>query len=49
MFEKSFRYIKMETVEKLIVPGVFKKGDALKKQDVLERAKKIGTEIGKDV
>ena len=49
MFEKSFRYIKMEIVEKLIVPGVFRKGDVLKKQDVLEQAKKIGAEIGKDV
>jgi multimeric flavodoxin WrbA len=47
MFEKGFKYMKMEIIESLIVPGVFKKGDVLKKEDVLERAKKIGEKIGK--
>jgi len=49
MFEKSFKYIKMDIVEKLIVPGVFKKGDVLKKEDVLEQAKKIGKKIGRKI
>jgi multimeric flavodoxin WrbA len=48
MFEKSFKYIKMDIVEKLIVPGVFKRGDVLKLKDVLEKAKEIGIQIGKD-
>jgi hypothetical protein len=47
MFEKGFKYMKMNIIESLIVPGVFKKGDVLKKEDVLERAKKIGEKIGK--
>jgi multimeric flavodoxin WrbA len=35
MFEKSFSYLEMKLIEKIIVPGVGKKGEVLKKQDIL--------------
>ncbi len=41
-FEKSFKYLDLKLVEKLLVPGVYKKGDVLKKEDAVNRAIIIG-------
>jgi len=45
MFEKSFKYLEMALIEKVIVPGVGDKGDILKKQNILEKSFEIGKKI----
>ncbi|MFX1239067.1 MAG: flavodoxin family protein [Promethearchaeota archaeon] len=45
MFEKSFKYLEMNLIDKLIVPGVYNKGDVLKKEDILDQATKIGRKL----
>jgi len=45
MFEKSFKYLEISLIEKLIVPGVYHKGDVLKLEAIMENAYKIGTKI----
>lgn len=47
MFEKSFEYLEMALVERILVPGVGEKGDILKKSDVLEKAFQLGKKLGK--
>jgi multimeric flavodoxin WrbA len=42
-FEKSFEYLEMNLVAKVIVPGVSQKGDILEKKESLEQ----GSELGK--
>ncbi len=46
MFEKSFDYVEINLVGKILAPGVGEKGDILKKPDLLEEAYKLGVEIG---
>jgi multimeric flavodoxin WrbA len=41
-FEKSFAYLKMKLVGKILVPGVSKKGDILQKPEFLAGAYKLG-------
>ncbi|MBY9006984.1 MAG: flavodoxin family protein [Candidatus Lokiarchaeota archaeon] len=45
MFEKSFEYLEINLINKIIVPGVGKKGDVLKKSNVLENCFNIGQRI----
>ncbi len=45
MFEKSFEYLEMKLVEKILVPGVGEKGDILKKKEVLDKSYEIGKSI----
>ncbi|MBN1801172.1 MAG: flavodoxin family protein [Candidatus Lokiarchaeota archaeon] len=45
LFEKSFKYLNLNLIEQLLVPGVYKKGDVLKKKDAINRAIEIGTSI----
>jgi multimeric flavodoxin WrbA len=41
-FEKSFAYLKMKLVGKILVPGVSEKGDILQKPEFLAEAYKLG-------
>jgi multimeric flavodoxin WrbA len=41
-FEKSLRYLGMELVGHLLVPGVTNRGDVLRKPECLARAKELG-------
>jgi len=45
MFEKSFEYLEMVLIEKIIVPGVGKKGEVLKKQEVLDSCYELGKNL----
>jgi multimeric flavodoxin WrbA len=44
-FEKCFKYLQIELTAKLIVSGVTRKGDILKKQDVLTEAYALGIKL----
>jgi len=45
MFEKSCEYLEINLIEKLIVPGVTKKGEVLEKKDIVEKCLEIGKKI----
>jgi len=45
MFEKSFEYLEMVLIEKIIVPGVGKKGEVLEKQEILESCYELGKNL----
>ncbi|MFX1340133.1 MAG: flavodoxin family protein [Promethearchaeota archaeon] len=50
MFEKSFEYLEMELIEKIIVPGVGKKGEVLGKKEILESCYNLGKKLAvKDI
>jgi multimeric flavodoxin WrbA len=46
MFEKSFAYLEMDLVAKVLVPGVGEKKDILKKEAVLQEAFELGAGLG---
>jgi multimeric flavodoxin WrbA len=45
MFEKSFKYLEMQLIEKIIVPGVGEKGDILKKPEILKYCYEVGRKL----
>ncbi len=45
MFEKSFKYLEMNLIERIIVPGVGEKRDVLKKPDILEKCLNLGKSL----
>jgi len=45
-FVKCLRYLEMELVGKLLVPGVGERGQVLRKADCLEQARALGRELG---
>lgn len=45
LFEKSFRYLEMNLIGSIIVPGVSAKGDVLKKKDRLKEAYEFGKQL----
>ncbi|MFX1274118.1 MAG: flavodoxin family protein [Promethearchaeota archaeon] len=45
MFEKSFRYLEIPLIERIIVPGVYHKGDVLKFDNILKSAFTLGKKI----
>ncbi|OGW38288.1 MAG: hypothetical protein A2Y97_04715 [Nitrospirae bacterium RBG_13_39_12] len=47
-FEKSLQYLEMKLIGKILVPGVSRRGDILKKADLLEKAYKLGKRLAKD-
>jgi multimeric flavodoxin WrbA len=47
LFEKSFQYLEMNLVGKVIVPGVSRKGEILGKKDRLEEAFELGRKLAK--
>ncbi|MCJ7664435.1 MAG: flavodoxin family protein [Desulfobacterales bacterium] len=47
MFEKSLRYLEMDLIGTIIVPGVTKKGEIIKKQGPLEEAYNLGIRLAR--
>jgi hypothetical protein len=45
-FERSFRYLGINLVATLLVPGVTRRGEVLEKPAVLEEAVRIGENLG---
>ena len=45
MFEKSFKYLQMNLLGKLIVPGVGERGDILAKTELLQEAYELGKRL----
>jgi len=48
MFEKSFQYLEMSLVGKVIVPGVSEKGEILDKAESLEEGYQLGRNLALD-
>ena len=44
-FEKSLKYLEMNLIGKILVPGVSRRGDILRKEDRLEEAFKLGKRL----
>ncbi|MFH1076522.1 MAG: hypothetical protein V1753_06730 [Pseudomonadota bacterium] len=44
-FEKSLKYLDMNLIGKILVPGVSRRGDILRKEDRLEEAFKLGKRL----
>ena len=49
MFEKSLRYLEMDLIGTIIVPGVTKRGEIIKKQARLEEAYNLGIRLARSV
>jgi len=49
MFVKSFQYLEMSLVAKLIVPGVAKRGEVSAKKKVIENAFNLGKSLGLEI
>jgi len=49
MFEKSLRYLEMDLIGTIIVPGVTKRGEIIKKQAPLEEAYNLGIRLARSV
>jgi len=49
MFEKSLRYLEMDLIGTIIVPGVTKRGEIIKKQGPLEEAYSLGIKLARSV
>jgi len=48
-FEKCFQYLQMNLIAKIIVPGVSRKAEILKKQERLKEAYELGTKLAKSI
>jgi multimeric flavodoxin WrbA len=46
-FEKSLQYLEMRLIRKILVPGVSKGGDILRKEDLLENAFNLGIRLAR--
>jgi multimeric flavodoxin WrbA len=49
MFEKSLRYLEMELISTIVVPGVTKRGEIIKKQAPLDEAYNLGIRLARSV
>ncbi len=49
MFEKSLQYLEMNLIGTIVVPGVTKRGEIIKKQDSLEEAYNLGIRLARSV
>ncbi len=47
-FDKSFAYLEMKLLGKVIVPGVSGKGDVLEKSEYLEEARELGRKLASE-
>lgn len=45
-FEKSLKYLEMNLIDQLIVPGVSQRGDVLKQETMLAKATELGHRLG---
>jgi multimeric flavodoxin WrbA len=48
MFEKSFEYLQMPLLGKILAPGVGERGEILSKPDILEKAHQLGQQLATD-
>jgi len=48
MFEDIFAYLRMKQIGTLLAPGVYERGDAKKRSNLLEEATRLGKSIAKD-
>lgn len=46
-FEKSLDYLQMNLIDKILVGGVSRKGDILKKKDIIKKAYQLGKGLAK--
>lgn len=46
-FKKSLQYLEMQLIDKILVPGVSRRGDIVKKGDQLEKGYKLGRKLAK--
>ncbi|MFX1499489.1 MAG: flavodoxin family protein [Promethearchaeota archaeon] len=42
LFEKSFQYLEITLIEKLIIPGVTKRGEVSEKKEIMDKAFQLG-------
>ncbi len=49
MFKKSLKYLEMNLVGTIVVPGVTKRGEIIKKQDALEEAYNLGIKLARSI
>jgi multimeric flavodoxin WrbA len=45
MFKRSFNYLEMNLAESILIPGVSKRGDVLKKTECLKKCRELGSKI----
>lgn len=45
MFKRSFDYLEMNLTDSIVVPGVSKRGDVLKKSESLNRCRELGSKL----
>ncbi|MGE5604750.1 MAG: flavodoxin family protein [Bacteroidota bacterium] len=45
-FEKSLGYLEMNLIDKIIVPGVSRRGEVLKQETILTKANELGHRLG---
>ena len=45
LFEKCFQYLEINLIEKLIIPGVTKRGEISEKKELMENAFKLGKRL----
>ncbi len=45
MFKRSFDYLEMNLIESIVVPGVSKRGDVLKKTESLNKCRELGNRL----
>ncbi|TFG03233.1 MAG: flavodoxin family protein [Promethearchaeota archaeon] len=45
MFEKSFEYLEIPLIGKIIVPGVTKKGEVIKQEEIIEQCYNLGKKL----
>jgi len=48
MFEDIFAYLGMKQIGTLLAPGVYERGEANKRSDLLEEATRLGKSIAKN-
>lgn len=46
IFKRSFDYLEMNLIESIVVPGVSKRGDVLKKKESLKKCRELGKRLG---
>jgi multimeric flavodoxin WrbA len=49
MFEKSLQYLEMDLIGTIIVPGVTKRGEIIKKQNPLKEAYNLGIKLARSI
>jgi len=45
MFKRSLDYLEMDVIESIVVPGVNRRGDVLKKTEILKKCRELGSRL----